>query len=80
MINNQFKIALRKLWSNRIFSLINIVGLSLGLASILSLALLVNQYFTRDAFHAYKDRLYYTVCNLHENFRIPTVQFWIIRA
>jgi len=59
MIKNYFKIALRNLWCNKVFSLINIVGLSLGLASILSLTLLVNQYVTRDEFHEHRDRLYY---------------------
>src|SRR5690606_41795823 len=59
MIKNHFKIALRNLWRTQTFSLINIAVLSLGMASILSLALLVNQYVTRDEFHKHKDRLYY---------------------
>ncbi|QNL48095.1 ABC transporter permease [Olivibacter sp. SDN3] len=59
MLRNYFKIALRNLWKNKVFSLINIVGLSLGMASILTLTLLVNQYITRDAFHRHKERMYY---------------------
>lgn len=59
MIKNYFKIALRNLWRKKVFSLINIVGLSMGLASILSLALLVHQYITRDDFQEQKDKMYY---------------------
>ncbi|MFC3196076.1 ABC transporter permease [Parapedobacter deserti] len=59
MIKNHFKTAWRNLWRNKAFSLINVIGLSFGLASILSLTLLVNQYFTRDEFHERKDRMYY---------------------
>lgn len=59
MIRNYLKIALRNLWRNKAFSVINIAGLSLGMASILSLALLVNQYYTRDEFHPNKNRMYY---------------------
>jgi len=59
MLSIYFKIALRNLWKNKVFSLINIVGLSLGMASILTLTLLVNQYMTRDAFHQHKERMYY---------------------
>ncbi|GAA4803044.1 ABC transporter permease [Olivibacter ginsenosidimutans] len=59
MVKSYFKIAWRNLWRNKAFSLINIIGLSLGMASMLSLALLVNQYITRDEFHEHKDQLYY---------------------
>jgi len=59
MLKNHFKTAWRSLWRKRAFSLINVVGLSFGMASILSLALLVNQYATRDEFHDQKDRMYY---------------------
>ncbi|HWK58850.1 MAG TPA: ABC transporter permease [Parapedobacter sp.] len=59
MITNYIKTAWRNLWRNKVFTLINILGLAFGLASILSLALLVNQYFSRDEFHERKDRMYY---------------------
>ncbi|QEC52468.1 putative ABC transport system permease protein [Anseongella ginsenosidimutans] len=59
MLRNYFRSALRTLWKNKVFSLINIAGLSLGMASIATLAVLVNQYVSTDDFFANKERMYY---------------------
>lgn len=59
MLRFYLKTAIRQLLKNRIFSIVNIVGLSTGLAGILSLSLLVYQYYTFDANQKGIDQLYY---------------------
>src|SRR3954452_25447491 len=59
MFHQHFKTSLRNLWKNKSFSIINIVGLSLGLASVMTLGLLVHQYVTTDDIQVNKDRMYY---------------------
>jgi len=59
MFRNYFKTALRNLWRNKTFSLINLTGLSLGLASVMTLVLLVKQFVTTDGFHINKSNIYY---------------------
>ena len=48
MIKNYFKTAFRQLAKNRLFSIVNIAGLSTGLASIMVLSVLVYQYVTTN--------------------------------
>lgn len=59
MLRNYLKIAVRSLWKNRLFTTINIVGLSTGLASVIILLLFVQKSFTFDAFHRDIGRLYF---------------------
>lgn len=54
MLLNYLQSAWRQLRKNRLFSFVNILGLSTGLAGIMVLAILVFQYFTTD--HILKDR------------------------
>ncbi|MBA4167778.1 MAG: hypothetical protein H0X41_09595 [Chitinophagaceae bacterium] len=49
MFNTYFRTAIRQLLKNKIFSIINIVGLSTGLAGVLALFLLVNQAITANS-------------------------------
>lgn len=48
MFKNYFKIAWRQLVKNKLFSAVNIIGLSTGLASIMALSLLIYQYVTTN--------------------------------
>ena len=59
MFRHYLRISLRNIRKNKGFALINISGLSLGLACIMVLALLVHQYYTTDSFHENADRIYY---------------------
>ena len=59
MFKQHLKISIRNLWKNKSFSVINIVGLSLGLASVMTLSLLVHQYLTTDDIQINKQRMYY---------------------
>ncbi len=58
MINNYIKIAIRNLFRNKVFSLINIVGLSLGLAVSTLILLFVSHEVSYDKFHKNYQRIY----------------------
>lgn len=58
MIKNYFKIAWRNLLKNRVFSLINVIGLAISMSvCLLILAILADQK-RYDQFHSQKDRIY----------------------
>lgn len=59
MLTNYLKFALRNLIKRKSYTFINVLGLSVGLASIMALGLLVYQYYTIDAIQVNKDRMYY---------------------
>jgi ABC-type antimicrobial peptide transport system permease subunit len=58
MIKNYFKTAWRNLWKNKSFSLINIMGLALGLTCSLLIMLWVSDEYKVDAFHKNGSQLY----------------------
>ena len=58
MIKNYIKIAWRNLLNNKVFSIINIFGLALGLACSLLILLWVQSELSMDASNANTDRLY----------------------
>lgn len=58
MLHNYLKIALRALWRNKIHSSINVLGLSLGIACCVLIALFVRDEWTFDTFHTKANRIY----------------------
>src|SRR6188508_838643 len=58
MIKNYFKIAWRNLLQNKTFSLINILGLALGMTCSLLIMLWLKDEMNRDKFHANDKRLF----------------------
>ena len=58
MIKNYLKVAFRNLWKNRGFSAINIIGLSIGLATCLLIMLYVMDELSYDKFNEKADRIY----------------------
>jgi putative ABC transport system permease protein len=58
MIKNYFKIAFRNLLRNKGFSILNISGLAIGMASAIFILLWIQNELSYDRFHANKDRLY----------------------
>jgi predicted permease len=58
MLKNYLKTALRNLWRKKGSTLINITGLSLGIAGSLILFLIVTRHSTFDNFHTKVDRIY----------------------
>jgi putative ABC transport system permease protein len=58
MLKSYLKIALRNLWKNRLFSLINVTGLALGLACALLIVFHVRQELSYDKGFKNADRIY----------------------
>ena len=58
MLKNYFKIALRNLRKQKLYSFINILGLSVGLAFCVLVMLFINDELTYDQFHEKGDRIY----------------------
>ncbi len=58
MLKNYFKIAIRQLLKNKVFSVINISGLAIGMASVILILLWVKHQVSFDNFHTKKDRIY----------------------
>jgi putative ABC transport system permease protein len=58
MIKSYFKIALRGFRKHKLFTLINVVGLSIGISAALVIYLIVHFDFTFDKFHKDSARIY----------------------
>jgi len=58
MFKNYLKIAFRNLWRSKAFSIINISGLAIGMASAILILLWIQNEISYDKFHANEDRLY----------------------
>ncbi len=58
MLKNYLKVAWRSLIRNFSFSVINILGLAIGMASAILILLWVQNEMSHDRFHAKKDRIY----------------------
>ncbi len=65
MIRNYFLIAFRNLWRNKVFSAINIVGLTLGTTGSFLIFLWISYATSFDQFHSKKDRIYQVFSNHH---------------
>jgi len=59
MIRNYIKTAFRNLWRNKAFSVINIVGLSVGLACCMLIFLYTMDEQSYDRFNVNKDKIYH---------------------
>lgn len=58
MLRNYFKTAFRSLWRNSSFTVINLAGLSVGIAGALLLLFWIQNELSFDQFHANKNTLY----------------------
>jgi len=63
MYKNYFKTAIRTLWRNPLFSSINVLGLSLGLASCILIVLYAKDELSFDLFHHRVNDIYRVVVN-----------------
>lgn len=72
MIKNYLKIAFRTVWKNKLFSLINIVGLSIGLSASFVIGAIVYYDFSFDTFHPHGDRIF----RITSEFKSPEGQFF----
>ncbi len=57
MFKNYFKIAFRGFWRHKLFTMINIFGLSIGVSAALVIYLMVHYDLTFDKFHKDGDRI-----------------------
>lgn len=58
MFRTYLKIAWRSLWKNKVFSMINILSLAIGLSAAMVIGIIVYYDFTFDQFHPDGDRIY----------------------
>ncbi|MDO1447375.1 ABC transporter permease [Rhodocytophaga aerolata] len=63
MLKNYLTIALRNLLRNKVYAILNIAGLALGVASCLLLLLVVRNELGYDNFHSKADRIYRVTLN-----------------
>ena len=76
MLRNYLLIALRNFRKYKAFTLINLLGLSIGLACSILIYLFIEHEFSFDAFHAHRERIYRVVAvekdlgNLTEDYTI----------
>ncbi|WKN46267.1 ABC transporter permease [Tunicatimonas pelagia] len=77
MLKNLLKVALRNIGKDRIYSLLNILGLTLGITCSLFLFLYLLNELSYDKFHTKKDRIYRVVTHFTETdnqFTWPSAQ------
>ncbi len=67
MIKNYFTIAFRNLWRHKTFSVINMLGLAIGISAALAIFLIVYHEFSYDKFQPGKDRIYRVVLDAKFN-------------
>lgn len=72
MFKLNLKIALRNLWKNKGFTLINIGGLAIGMACCLMLLLYVNYEWSFDKHYKNVDKIYFATLNLKFNGKLAT--------
>ena len=65
MLRNYLKIAFRSLIKNRTYSLINILGLSVGISVSLIIFLYVSHEYSYDRFHANANNVYRLLCKIN---------------
>ncbi|MEK6479858.1 FtsX-like permease family protein [Catalinimonas sp. 4WD22] len=58
MLKNYFKIAIRNLWKRKTQTLINVLGLAVGIASSIVIFFIVQYELSFDNFHPESDRIY----------------------
>src|ERR1700748_1269528 len=69
MLRNYWLIAIRKLWKHKVHALINVLGLTVGLASCLIIFLITHFELGFDRFHPDGDRIYRLVTEISMNGR-----------
>lgn len=75
MLKNHIKISLRNLWKNKTLSLLNLVGLSIGISSVLALLFSVYAYYTADTPIPDKENIVYLRTLLKNGDRYSSVPF-----
>ena len=72
MIKNYIKIAWRNLSKNKVYSIINIGGLAIGIAACLLILQYVTFELSYEDFHTKKDRIYRVKQDRYDNGKLST--------
>ncbi|AHM62868.1 antimicrobial peptide ABC transporter permease [Flammeovirgaceae bacterium 311] len=72
MLRNYLKIIFRNLIKHKTFSLINVIGLAVGMASFIMITLWIRHELNFEQFHSQKDQLYRVYTNIKEEGRVLT--------
>ena len=64
MFENDLKIALRNIWRRKSFSMLNILGLAVGMSASLLIFVVISNECSFDTFHTKRDRIYRVGSNL----------------
>src|SRR5512133_4383247 len=72
MLTNYLKTAIRSLLKNKLISLINIIGLAIGLASFILILSYTNHELSFDRFHKNADRIYRCVITMRSDHGVET--------
>lgn len=64
MIKNYLKIAFRNLWRHRVFSFLNIMGLTVGMTACFLIFLYIKFELSYDSFHTKHERIYRLVSDI----------------
>ncbi|HVU54562.1 MAG TPA: ABC transporter permease [Puia sp.] len=67
MFKIHLRTGIRNLFRHRSFSLINLIGLALGLSAIMVLTVMLYQYLTTNGQFQHKERMYYVKSNVEGN-------------
>lgn len=73
MIKHFIKVAFRNFWKYKTFSLLNVIGLAIGMAGSFLLLLWVENQISIDQFHAHKDRIFEVLANQQKGGYIQTI-------
>jgi putative ABC transport system permease protein len=65
MFRNYITVAFRNLGNDKVFSLINILGLALGISATLEIYLIVHHEYSFDRFQKNGNRVYRVVSEMH---------------
>ncbi len=65
MLGNYFRVSFRHLWKNSTSTVINVLGLTVGLSCGILIFLLVSYLFSFDRYHHKADRTYWIVTDIH---------------
>jgi putative ABC transport system permease protein len=61
MLKNYLRIAIRSLIKQKVYTIINVLGLSTGIASCILIVMFVSNEFSYDSFHAHADNIHKVV-------------------
>ena len=80
MIRNYLLIALRNVFRQKGYSLINISGLAIGIVSCLLIVLYIADEFSYDRFHAKGDRIYRLFLTIRAPMEKPSLMLLVPTA